>query len=450
MNGMMVLGMKKNKQWRVNIRYFRQRYGVIIALIIAILISIFLSVQLWYSPDQSTKQQRANETAQENATGENLTSVYGISQLVFNQSDKKISAIDYRTLYAKIVDRVKKWDAGYKSIEVLKKQDYLDALSQEKSIVMTFPDAVSGHVIKSIFGTHIKLANHATINHVQVPQGDSNKFYFYDDRHRKRYTYQISNAPKKLRQLKPGKKTADVSYQWVGKHVMAATTTSVNLQSYSYLLDVDSTVSRLTKLFSDGGTRDVNNGQEILTYSNGDNRRMQHNVTTGLINYDAYNINRNVNSLSQRQSEGYLWLLRLHQTADNLYYFEEHDRGQTLTYRLFVNGLPIFGQTTYGGTVRVKQLPNNHERIGMSQYSLRVPLPTDQKNQVNLEPMNDAMAKLKSVGVARDDIEQMTIGYRWQLDTDNQIVTLHPEWCFEQDHVWRSVNEQVKSEQGGH
>ena len=100
--------------------------------------------------------------------------------------------------------------------------------------------------------------------------------------------------------------------------------------------------------------------------------------------------------------------------------------------------------------MRVKQLPNNHERIGMSQYSLRVPLPTDQKNQVNLEPMNDAMAKLQSVGVARDDIEQMTIGYRWQLDTDNQIVTLHPEWCFEQDHVWRSVNEQVKSEQGGH
>ena len=176
---------------------------------------------------------------------------------------------------------------------------------------------------------------------------------------------------------------------------------------------------------------------------------MQHNVTTGLINYDAYNINRDVNSLSQRQSEGYRWLLRLHQNADNLYYFEEHDKGQTLTYRLFVNGLPIFGQTTYG-TVRVKQLPNNHERIGMSQYSLRVPLPTDQKNQVNLEPMNDAMAKLKSVGVARDDIEQMTIGYRWQLDTDNQIVTLNPEWCFEQDHVWRSVNEQVKSEQGGH
>src|SRR5699024_9781035 len=159
------------------------------------------------------------------------------------------------------------------------------------------------------------------------------------------------------------------------KHVMAATTTSVKLQSYSYLLDVDSTVSRLTKLFSDSGKREVNNGQEILTYSNGDNRRMAHNVTTGSINYDAYNVNHNANTLNQRQHEGYRLLVNLHQNSDNLYYFEERDQGQTLTYRLFVNGLPIFGQTSYG-SVQIKQLPNKHARIGMSQYSLRVPLPT--------------------------------------------------------------------------
>jgi regulatory protein YycH of two-component signal transduction system YycFG len=193
----------------------------------------------------------------------------------------------------------------------------------------------------------------------------------------------------------------------------------------------------------------VNNGQEILTYSNGDNRRMAHNVTTGSINYDAYNVNHNANTLNQRQHEGYRWLVNLHQNSDNLYYFEERDQGQTLTYRLFVNGLPIFGQTSYG-SVQIKQLPNKHARIGMSQYSLRVPLPTDQKNQINIEPMASAMADLESVGVSRNDIEQMAIGYRWQLDPDNQIVTLDPGWYFEQNHVWRSVTDQVKSEQGGH
>ena len=104
MIGMMVHGMKKNKQWRVNIRYFRQRYGVIIALIIAILISIFLSVQLWRSPGQSMKQQKiTNDTTQENVSGENLTSVYSISQLIFNQSDKELSVIDYRTYIQKLL-----------------------------------------------------------------------------------------------------------------------------------------------------------------------------------------------------------------------------------------------------------------------------------------------------------------------------------------------------------
>ena len=64
--------------------------------------------------------------------------------------------------------------------------------------------------------------------------------------------------------------------------------------------------------------------------------------------------------------------------------------------------------------------------------------------------MASAMADLESVGVSRNDIEQMAIGYRWQLDPDNQIVTLDPGWYFEQNHVWRSVTDQVKSEQGGH
>jgi regulatory protein YycH of two-component signal transduction system YycFG len=162
-------------------------------------------------------------------------------------------------------------------------------------------------------------------------------------------------------------------------------------------------------------------------------------MTTGIISYDAYGINDHVDQVSQRQRQGYQWLVDLHQLTDDLYYFEETNNAKSLMYRLFVNGLPVFNQTD-NGTVQVKQKPNNHEQIILSQYSLRVPLPTDNKNKVTLPTMDEEINKLMAAGIDKTDIQKILLGYRWRLNPKDQIVTLEPTWYFEQDHVWRSVD----------
>lgn len=438
MIGMMVIGMKKDRQWRIRLIYFRQRYGLIIALIIAILISVFLSVQLWQTPRHVTQKKQITATQQEEAVGKNLANVYGLSKLTFNGKSKNLSVLDYQAVSSKLISRVKGWHLKYKGDQKLSKSAYLQSLSKQNMLVMSFPDSVSGSVIKNVFGKDIKIADNVMIDHVRLPQSGTN-IILYNDAHHKTYHYQGTDVVQTIKQVKRSESAVPVDYRWIGKHVVTAPTERVQLQAHSYLLNSDDTMAQLLKIFPDGGKRTVNNDQEILTYTNGNNQRMTRNMTTGIISYDAYGINDHVDQVSQRQRQGYQWLVDLHQLTDDLYYFEETNNAKSLMYRLFVNGLPVFNQTD-NGTVQVKQKPNNHEQIILSQYSLRVPLPTDNKNKVTLPTMDEEINKLMAAGIDKTDIQKILLGYRWRLNPKDQIVTFEPTWYFEQDHVWRSVD----------
>ena len=446
MNGTMVNGMKKDRQWRIRLSYFRQRYGLIVALIIAILISVFLSVQLWQTPGHITRKRQAATMQQDEAVGKNLANVYSISQLTFNRKSENLSVLDYQAASSQLISRVKNWHLKYKGDKTISKNAYLQSLEKQNMIVMSFPDSVSGSVIKSVFGKNIKIADNVMINHVRLPQNGTD-IVLYNDAHHKIYNYQGAEIVQTVKQVKRGDNAVPVDYRWVGKHVMTAPTKPVQLQSHSYLLDRDDAMSQLMKIFPDSGERTVNHNQEILTYTNGNNQRMTRNLTTGIINYDDYGMNQHVENTSNRQRQGYQWLVDLHQLTDDLYYFEETNHAKSLTYRLFVNGLPVFNQTN-NGTIQVKQQPNHHEKIILSQYSLRVPLPTDKKKKVTLPATDEVIAKLATVGINKQDIQNISLGYKWELNPKNQIVTLQPTWYFEQANVWRSVNSRVAEERG--
>lgn len=411
---------------------------------IAILISIFLSVQLWQTPGHVSQKRQITNTQQEEAIGKNLGNVYSLSKLTFNGKSQNLSVLDYQTVSSKLISHVKGWHLKYKGDQKLSKNAYLQSLSKNNMIVMSFSDSVSGSVIKNVFGKDIKIANNVMIDHVRLPQGGTN-VVLYNDAHHKIYHYQGTDVVQTIKKVKSSERAVSVDYRWIGEHVVTAPIGRIQLQTHSYLLDSDDTMSQLLKIFPDVGKRTVANDQEILTYTNGDNQRMTRNMTTGIINYDAYGINDHVDhvdhvdQVGQRQRQGYQWLVDLHQLTDDLYYFEETNNAKSLMYRLFVNGLPVFNQTD-NGTVQVKQKPNQHEQIILSQYSLRVPLPTDNKSKVTLPTMDEEINKLMAAGVDKTDIQKILLGYRWRLNPKNQIVTLEPTWYFEQDNVWRSVD----------
>ena len=80
---------------------------------------------------------------------------------------------------------------------------------------------------------------------------------------------------------------------------------------------------------------------------------------------------------------------------------------------------------------------------------MQVPLPADNNVRVTLPTSDEVIKQLADAGVSKQSITNMAYGYRWVSDTNQNIVTLQPEWYFEVGSTWQAVNDKLAENQGG-
>ena len=426
-----------------------RRFGLVAMLILAIGVSIALSVSLWRSPGRDLNRDKSNADAtQQVVASKSLTDLYGFDQLVYNEDNVQYSIIDYRPTTTKMVKRLATWEVGDYTKQKLTKAAYLDALSKKGTVMISFPDAVAGGVVNQILANDVDLPSNVEINRIRVPQKGKDALVFMDDKHRTIYQYTIKNAPKSFASFKMSDERVKVKFEINGKRVLTDALETVSLRSYSYLMETNAKNNYLSALFAGTTTPSANRDGNVLTYNDGVSRQMTVDTVSGVAKYDAYDVADLGKTFNQRMAKGYDWLVRIHQIPDNIYFFESHDMGRHLIYRLYVNGLPIFNQTAYG-TVQMKQHDSRHQEIDFSQYSLQVPLPADNNVRVTLPTSDEVIKQLADAGVSKQSITNMAYGYRWVSDTNQNIVTLQPEWYFEVGSTWQAVNDKLAENQGG-
>ncbi|MCW0927079.1 MULTISPECIES: YycH family regulatory protein [Weissella] len=444
---MMVNGMINRLHYRFKVLF--RRFGLVVMLILAIGISIALSVSLWRSPGRDLNHDKSNADAtQQVVASKSLTDLYGFDQLVYNEDNVQYSVIDYRPTTTKMIKRLTTWEVGDYTKQKLTDAEYLKTLSKKGTVLMSFPDAVAGGVVNQLMTNDVDLPANAEINRIRVPQESKNEILFMDDKHRTIYRYAVKNAAKSLDSFKMSDERVKVKFELNGKRVLTDALESVSLRSYSYLMETNATNNYLSALFAGTTTPSANRNGNTLTYNDGVSRQMTVDTVSGVAKYDAYDVSDLGKTFNQRMAKGYDWLVRIHQIPDNIYFFESHDMGRHLIYRLYVNGLPIFNQTAYG-TVQMKQHDSRHQEIDFSQYSLQVPLPADNNVRVTLPTSDEVIKKLAGAGVPKKSITNMAYGYRWVSDTNQNIVTLQPEWYFEVGNTWQAVNDKLAENQGG-
>lgn len=443
----MVNGMINRLHYRFKVLF--RRFGLVAMLILAIGVSIALSVSLWRSPGRDLNRDKSNADAtQQVVASKSLTDLYGFDQLVYNEDNVQYSIIDYRPTTTEMVKRLATWEVGDYTKQKLTKAAYLDALSKKGTVMISFPDAVAGGVVNQILANDVDLPSNVEINRIRVPQKGKDALVFMDDKHRTIYQYTIKNAPKSFASFKMSDERVKVKFEINGKRVLTDALETVSLRSYSYLMETNATNNYLSALFAGTTTPSANRNGNVLTYNDGVSRQMTVDTVSGVAKYDAYDVSDLGKTFNQRMAKGYDWLVRIHQIPDNIYFFESHDMGRHLIYRLYVNGLPIFNQAAYG-TVQMKQHDSRHQEIDFSQYSLQVPLPADNNVRVTLPTSDEVIKQLADAGVSKQSITNMAYGYRWVSDTNQNIVTLQPEWYFEVGSTWQAANDKLAENQGG-
>jgi regulatory protein YycH of two-component signal transduction system YycFG len=141
-------------------------------------------------------------------------------------------------------------------------------------------------------------------------------------------------------------------------------------------------------------------------------------------------------------SQSFNYVSRLGTSVGNLRYFDHHD-GQ-INYRIFVEGYPIFSQSSKGKmTVKIQHAPNTptpQVKIETSMDTVQVPIPSDE--EVELPSTLEVENSLAAAGIELDKIQSFIIGYTWQdIDGVNKLVALTPEWFVKYEDTWYSANQ---------
>lgn len=136
-------------------------------------------------------------------------------------------------------------------------------------------------------------------------------------------------------------------------------------------------------------------------------------------------------------SQSFNYVSRLGTAVGNLRYFDHHE-GQ-VNYRIFVEGYPIFSQSSKGKmAVKIGHGSNGAStqiRIETSMDTVQVPIPSDE--EVELPSTLEIENNLAALGLDLDKVQSFIIGYTWQdIDGVNKLVALTPEWFIKYDNTW--------------
>ncbi|KAF1299618.1 hypothetical protein BAU15_02955 [Enterococcus sp. JM4C] len=146
-------------------------------------------------------------------------------------------------------------------------------------------------------------------------------------------------------------------------------------------------------------------------------------------------------------SGSFSYIEKLGNTIGNLRYFD-YSSG-TVNYRTFVEGFPVFGDGKQGKvSIDIQRAAANQVgkksaytiHIETSRNTIQVPIPSDE--EVELVSTNEIIQQLIAEGALVEKINNVMIGYTWEVIKDTKsVVDLRPEWYVQYEETWYSAKE---------
>lgn len=221
----------------------------------------------------------------------------------------------------------------------------------------------------------------------------------------------------------------------------------VKLKKYSYILSTQS-YTLFSQAFFDNPQEimpnDGNKNSKDVDLINAEGDSLKISYGTGEVQFSG-RIKPDtvlVNPTHNIYTDTFYYVQSIGNSMGTIRYFE--GRGNKVTYRNFVEGFPIFSDDTKG---RVEVTRNNQNiQVMTNQETIQVPIPSDE--EVTLPNTETVVSQLEEVGIQRKDLEDLQIGYTWEVNQETkQVVDLVPEWYVKLDHYWDNVAHVIQKAQ---
>jgi len=434
----------------------RLRYLVFILILLSI-ISLVLTMAVVFRPVEifspngftrnvaSTNQDASTQTR----VSYSMEDVFRPTRFIISHenkgkmtSDSTIIASVNEGLVGKFKDISKK--------EILSQEVYEQLVLRDSFGQLLFDAPVTFGVMTRYFNDVPEEYKQETFSRILYRHDDSKNVYFIND-----YTKQVFQAKTDQDiQSELSNYYDDTKFHLVESYILKnkqifIEVNDLALEKQTYLMEQIPMSFYITQLFANPSElRNRSDGQSIIYNDNLSQLKMDR--STNVISYYQNRVDDEQLTTTVYLQQSFAQMKKLGGWKLGMSFSDFDSERKIVEYMRYVGTYPILSNAKEGLSQFIITA-TGIEKMRVSSLIAETPIPSKNES-VNLMSGKGLMDQILGKGIALDTLEDIRLGYAWQLSREsNQIVEFVPNWFIKVDHKWKTLQEVLLPtlEQGG-
>ena len=347
-------------------------------------------------------------------------------------SDSTIIASVNEGLVGKFKDISKK--------EILSQEAYEQLVLRDSFGQLLFDAPVTFGVMTRYFNDVPEEYKQETFSRIIYRYDDSKNVYFIND-----YTKQVFQAKTDQDiQSDLSKYYDDTKFHVVESYILKnkqifIEVNNQSLEKQTYLMEQIPMSFYITQLFANPSElRNRSDGQSIIYNDNLSQLKMDR--STNVISYYQNRVDDEHLSTTVHLQQSFAQMKKLGGWKLGMSFSDFDSERKIVEYMRYVGTYPILSNAKEGLSQFIITA-TGIEKMRVSSLIAETPIPSKNES-VDLMSGKELMDQILGKGIALDTLEDIRLGYAWQLSREsNQVVEFVPNWFIKIDHKWKTLEE---------
>ena len=424
----------------------RLRYLVFILILLSI-ISLVLTMAVVFRPVEifspngftrnvaSTNQDASTQTR----VSYSLEDVFRPTRFIISHENKGKMTSDSTIIASVNEDLVGKFKDISKK-EVLSQEAYEQLVLRDSYGQLLFDAPVTFGVMIRYFNDVPEEYKQETFSRIIYRHDDSKNVYFIND-----YTKQVFQAKTDQDiQSELSKYHDDAKFHLVESYILKnkqifIEVNNLSLEKQTYLMEQIPMSFYITQLFANPSElRNRSDGQSIIYNDNLSQLKMDR--STNVISYYQNRVDEEHLTPTVHLQQSFAQMKKLGGWKLGMSFSDFDSDRKIVEYMRYVGTYPILSNAKEGLSQFIITA-SGIEKMRVSSLIAETPIPSKNES-IDLMSGKDLMDQILGKGIALDTLEDIRLGYAWQLSREsNQIVEFVPNWFIKIDHKWKTIEE---------
>ena len=424
----------------------RLRYLVFILILLSI-ISLVLTMAVVFRPVEifspngftrnvaSTNQDASTQTR----VNYSLEDVFRPTRFVISHENKGKMTSD-----STIISSVNEGLVGkFKDIskkEILSQEAYEQLVLRDSFGQLLFDAPVTFGVMTRYFNDVPEEYKQETFSRIIYRYDDTKNVYFIND-----YTKQVFQAKTDQDiQSELSKYYDDTKFHVVESYILKnkqifIEVNDLALEKQTYLMEQIPMSFYITQLFANPSElRNRSDGQSIIYNDNLSQLKMDR--STNVISYYQNRVDDEQLTTTVHLQQSFAQMKKLGGWKLGMSFSDFDSERKIVEYMRYVGTYPILSNAKEGLSQFIITA-TGIEKMRVSSLIAETPIPSKNES-IDLMSGKELMDQILGKGIALDTLEDIRLGYAWQLSREsNQVVEFVPNWFIKIDHKWKTLEE---------